>query len=87
MKREEKTFLFHQGRSWNFDGTEEIDKREHKILRGPNNGVRLKKCLKVVFEYISKIDYIALVSGDLKENWVQSKSKIVKNHGIISKNI
>ena len=39
MKRDEKVFLFHQGRNQNFDGAGEADKKRVQILRGPLNGV------------------------------------------------
>ena len=42
-------------------------KRGHKLLRGPHNVVQMEKILKAVFENVSKIDYIALVSGYLKD--------------------
>ena len=81
MKRDE-VFLFHQGRSQDFDWAREVGKtgahrilagqgrltkREHKLLWGPHNGVRVEKTLKTAFENVSKINYIALVSGHLKD--------------------
>ena len=44
-----------------------LTKRGQKHLRGPHNGVRLEKILKIAFENVPKSDYIALVSGHLKD--------------------
>ena len=67
IKRDEKVFLFHLGRSQDLTGQGKLTKREHKLLRGPHNGARVEKILKIAFENVSKIDYIALVSGHLKD--------------------
>ena len=42
-------------------------KREHRLLRGPHNGVQVEKVLKIAFGSVSKIDYITLISGHLKD--------------------
>ena len=39
MKRDEKVFLFHQGRSEDFNGAEEVDKkRAQTLMRTPKSG-------------------------------------------------
>ena len=45
-----------------------LRKRGQKLLWRPHNWVRVEKILKIAFENVSKIDYIALVSGHLKDN-------------------
>ena len=48
-------------------GQRSLTKRRHKLLRRPHNGLLVEKILKVVFENVSKIDYVAPVSGHLKD--------------------
>ena len=65
MKRDKKLFLFHQGRSQDFDEAGEVDKKRVQTL-------------KIAFENVSKIDYIALVSGHLKDIGYSLNPKYLK---------
>ena len=48
-------------------GQGRLTKRGHKLLQRPHNGVQLEKVLKIVFENVSKVDFIIVISGDLKD--------------------
>ena len=67
LKEMKKFSFFIWGVARILTGQGKLTKREHKLLRGPHNGARVEKILKIAFENVSKIDYIALVSGHLKD--------------------
>ena len=48
-------------------GQRKLAQRRHKLLRRPYNRTRVEKILKIAFENVSKTDYIARVSGLLKD--------------------
>ena len=66
-KEMKKFSFFIRGVARILTGLRRLTKRGHKLLWEPHNVVRVEKIFKIAFENISKIDYIALVSGYIKD--------------------
>ena len=56
-------------------------KRGHRFLWGPHNGAQVENILKLAFEKVSKINYILLVSGHLKNFGYSLNPKYRKKSG------
>ena len=67
LKEMKKFSFFIRGVARIIAGQRRLTKIGHKLLLGPHNGFREGKILKFDFENVSKIDYIILVSGHLKD--------------------
>ena len=68
LKEVEKFSFFIWGVARILTGQEKLTKREHKLLRGPHNGAREEKILKIAFENCPGF-------WSLKRYWVHFKSK------------